>query len=78
MALATIMLLSIYTGCRPAELVDASKGKTVLCGKSFGNASACPSNDEDSDDEDLEDSENEGSFIKSKELNDPNYNLQNP
>ncbi|RAL59974.1 hypothetical protein DID88_000600 [Monilinia fructigena] len=27
LALATIMLLLIYTGCRPAELVDAAKGK---------------------------------------------------
>jgi hypothetical protein len=32
LTLETIMLLSIYTGCRPAELVDASKrvgGKTT-------------------------------------------------
>jgi hypothetical protein len=28
LALATIMLLLIYTGCRPAELVDAAKRKT--------------------------------------------------
>jgi hypothetical protein len=29
MALATIMLLLIYTGCRPAELVDAAKRKAT-------------------------------------------------
>ncbi|APA11274.1 hypothetical protein sscle_07g060440 [Sclerotinia sclerotiorum 1980 UF-70] len=30
LALATIMLLLIYTGCRPAELVDAAKGKIAI------------------------------------------------
>ncbi|TGO22912.1 hypothetical protein BPAE_0150g00050 [Botrytis paeoniae] len=78
LALATIMLLSIYTGCRPAELVDASKGKAVLCGKLSRNDSTCLSNDGDSDDEDFKDSEDERSFIESKELDDPNYNQQNP
>jgi hypothetical protein len=29
LALATIMLLLIYTGCRPAELVDAAKGNAT-------------------------------------------------
>lgn len=29
MALVTIMLLLIYTGCRPAELVDAAKRKAT-------------------------------------------------
>ncbi|EDN93943.1 predicted protein [Sclerotinia sclerotiorum 1980 UF-70] len=30
LALATIMLLLIYTGCRPAESVDAAKGKIAI------------------------------------------------
>jgi integrase len=29
LALAAIMLLLIYTGCRPAELVDAAKGNAT-------------------------------------------------
>lgn len=78
LALATIMLISIYTGSRPTELVDASKRKAVLCGKLSREDSTCRSNDGDSDDKDLKDSENERSFIESKKLDDPNYNQQNP
>lgn len=44
------MLISIYTGCRPAELVDASRNRSAVRGKFGVDASVLQCMSEDSDD----------------------------
>lgn len=65
MAFAAILLLSIYTGCRPAELVDGSKNKA-----------ACQGSWDDPDDPGSEDPNCEGQDLK--EGVDPNYDGPDP
>lgn len=65
MAFAAILLLSIYTGCRPAELVDGSRSKVARHGLW-----------DDLDDPDLEDPDCEGQHLK--ESVDPDYDRPDP
>ena len=64
-AFAAILLLSIYTGCRPAELVDGSKSRN-------GRQASW----DDPDDPDLEDPDCESQDLKQSE--DPDYDKLDP
>ena len=65
MSFAAILLFSIYTGCRPAELVDGSKSRN-------GRQASW----DDPDDPDLEGPDCEGQDPKQSE--DPDYNKPDP
>jgi len=62
------MLISMYTGCRPAELVDASKNRSAVRGKLDVDASGPRSMSEDSDEE----------KTKPEDPDDPDYDQEDP
>lgn len=70
LALATIMLLSIYIGCRPAEIVDASKTRLMAREEAESNQTSCKSTDDDSD--------KERTYPKPDDSDDPDYNQEDP
>lgn len=76
LALATIMLLLIYTGCRPAELVDAVKRKATGHEQAYEDDNwdiACESSNETTDDGPIYENSEPWTNLKDTDYDDKYY-----